>query len=447
MQEQPTSLASHVAEFVAKLKYEDLPAEIVYDVKYRLLDWLGCALAAVKTKPSCLAAGLVMKNGGINQSTVITQKVKVPVAQAAWANGITGHIVEYDDGHRKAIAHPGAVTVPTSLALAEYYKRTGQELLTAIVAGYEVLIRLGIAVNPSHYKIWHTTSTCGTFAAAASASSLLKLDQRKTQMALGIAGTMAAGLQETFGTFAKPLNIGHACQSGIQAAMLAGDNFTGPEDILLGKKGFMAATSSDREIMLLEQLGDKHFLANTAFYKMYSSCGHTHSPLDAVLALIKEYNLSAQRVKSVKIETYRTSVELTGRLKHSGEEEAKFSLPYCIACALLYHKVTLAEFTTDKLRDPELIDLAAKVRVVEDAEATKAFPKRLATVTIELNNGQSLQKKVSAADDTPQYDTLEQKFMSLATMNLAASTAEQIKETVLKIDQLDNISALMGYLN
>jgi len=443
MQDQQNSLEERMANFISQLQYENLPPHVVEDTKYRVLDWIGCALAGTRTEPSRIAAKMVKTLGGSAQATLFKENVKVPLSQAAWANGIAGHVVEFDDGHRLAVAHPGAVVVPTALAMAEYYNRTGKELLSAVVAGYEVLIRLGIAVSPSHYKYWHTTATCGVFAAAATAASLLKLDARKTQMALGIAGTMAAGLQETFGTYAKPLNVGHSCQSGIQAALLAAENFTGPETILMGKKGFVAATSSDRELALLEEINDKNFISHTAFYKMYSSCGHTHSPLDAILSIMQENDISVQAIKEIQIDTYKTAVELTGQLKNQGEEEAKFSLPYCIACAILYRKVTLDEFAPDKLQDPVVLELARKVRVIEDAEATRAFPARHAIVRVEFEDGRVIEKKVQSANDTPQYESIKRKFLSLALPSVDTATAMEIQDIVMDLDKLELVKLLM----
>ncbi len=281
------NLQAQISDFIAGLRYEDLPTAVVQDAKYRVLDWLGSALAGSSYKPALIVTKMVLEAGGAPQATVLQSGMKVPMAQAALANGIMGHVVEYDDGHRLAIAHPGAVTVPTALAVAESLGRSGKEVLTAIVAGYEVLIRLGASINPSHYQIWHTTGTCGTFAAAATAARLLKLDPARTQMCLGVAGTMACGLQETFGTHAKPLNVGHACQSGIQAGLLAMEGFTGPEDILLGPKGFVTATTEQFDSALLDQIDERQYLSPTAYYKVYASCGHTNSPLDALFAIMK----------------------------------------------------------------------------------------------------------------------------------------------------------------
>jgi 2-methylcitrate dehydratase PrpD len=435
-----------IASFIAKLEYDSLPPAIIKDAKYRILDWLGSALAGVRYKPSHIVTQMAIEAGGVAQATILQSGLKAPVAQAALVNGVIGHVAELDDGHRLAIAHPGAVTVPVALAVAECFNKTGKELLTAIVAGYEVLIRLGIAVNPAHYQIWHATGTCGTFAAAATAASLLKLEPLKVQMALGIAGTMAAGLQASFGTHSKPLNAGHACQSGVQAALLALHGFTGPGDIFCGDKGFIRATTTDYNGEILAEIGKSSLMTNTAFFKVYASCGHTNSPLTAMFRIIDRYDLPLDSIKQVQIETYRTAVELTAQLKYDTEEAAKFSLPYCIAAALVHKKVTLAEFSPDKLNDPVILGIARRVQVIEDPEATKVFPQRRATVKVELANKQVIVENVEAADDTPLYDVLENKFLSLTASSLDKQAAQQIKEMVLCMEKINDLQVLMQHL-
>ena len=444
---KPQNLQGEIANFIAGLRYEDLPANVVHDAKYRVLDWLGSALAGSGYQPALIAVKLVKEAGGASQATVLQAGIKVPVAQAALANGIMGHAAEYDDGHRLAIAHPGAVTVPAALAAAEYLGRSGKELLTAIVAGYEVLIRLGASINPSHYRIWHTTGTCGAFAAAAATAHLLKLDAFRTQMCLGIAGTMASGLQETFGTHAKPLNAGHACQSGIQAGLLSREGFTGPEDIILGAKGFVAATSEQCDRRLLEEIKEQRFLSTSAFYKVYASCGHTNSPLDALFAILRRRDIPSAAIKAVRIATYRTAVQLTGEFKHGSEEEAKFSLPYCVAVALLYKRVTLAEFAPARLSDPEVSTLASKIHVSEDPTATSGFPReRRAKIAVELLDGALIEETILVPVDTPDYAALTRKFSSLAEMAIDGPRAKAVADMVLNLEQCSGLGSLMDHL-
>ena len=438
---------ARLAEYASKLHYDALPADVGDEAKYRVLDWLGSAMAGVRENPSRVITDLVKKAGGAPQSTVVRGGVKVPVAQAALANGTIGHAAEFDDGHTLAMTHPGAVAVPACLAVAEYAGASGKDLLAGVVAGFEVMIRLGMVVNPSHYKVWHTTGTCGVFASAAAAGRVLKLDGERIRTALGISGTMAAGLQQTFGTHAKPLNAGHACQSGILAALLAQGGFGGPEDILTGRKGFIRATSSETDTAALtERLGDE-FSILTAGYKTYASCGHTFAPLNALFLLMEKHDPDAQEIESIDVVTYHVSVDLTGKFKNENAEQAKFSLPYCLAAALLCGKVALAEFSSESLQNPRIARLAAKVNVREDEEMTARFPRdRMATVVIRLKNGRTLEESVVKPQGIPARSMLEKKFLSLARMEVDPYKAEEILGIVLRLQEFAGIDSLMKML-
>jgi len=438
---------SRLAGFVAGLRYDALPADIRTEAKYRVLDWIGSALAGVRDRPALIITNLMKEAGGAPQATLIGGGMKVPVSAAALANGTIGHVAEFDDGHTLAMTHPGAVSVPTSLAVTEYSGGGGRDLLTGIVAGYEVMIRLGTAVNPSHYQFWHTTGTCGAFAAAASACSILRLDRRKAQIALGISGTMAAGLQESFGTYAKPLNAGHACQSGVLAALLAREGFSGPEDVLTGSKGFLKATSSDPHPAALTDGLCEEFSIRTAGYKIYSSCGHTFAPLNALFLLMQGREFDAEEIERIEVATYHVSADLTGPFKSGSAEQAKFSLPYCLAVALLHKRVSLSEFSPAMLQDPQIARLAGKVVIHEDQEMTERFPRdRMAVVKIHLRNGQVFGESVVKPLGPPARSTLEDKFLSLAGLHVDRNRAGEILESVLQLDEMDTIDPLMKML-
>lgn len=441
------NLQKNLVDFITGLKYENLPERIKTDAKYRLLDWVGSAIAGWNYPQAEIIRKVAEKTGGSSQATLLGAAVKVPAAQAALANGIIGHVVEFDDGHRNAVAHPGAVTVPVAIALAEAYEKTGKQLLTAIVAGYDVLIRLGSVVNPSHYKTWHTTGTCGTFAAAATAANILGLDTQQTNMAVGIAGTMACGSRATFGTYAKPLNAGHACQSGVQAAILAREGFTGPENIIGGAQGFIKATSAQEDTIYLAAINDGNIVADTAFFKVYASCGHTNSPLNIIFDLRAEHSFNTDDIADIVIETYKVAVDVTGAFKNTTEDEAKFSTPYCVAAALLYGKITLAEFVPEVLAGEKLAKLAKCVHMYEDPQATSAFPGgRKAKVTIRMTDGRSYSKSIEATDDRPDYEAVERKFMALMQGRITEQRAQELRRIILDMDNVTQIGELTQLL-
>ncbi len=185
-------------------------------------------------------------------------------------------------------------------------------------------------------------------------------------------------------------------------------------------------------------------MSTSAFYKVYASCGHTNSPLDAVFSILQRRELPLASIKTVRIATYRTAVQLAGEFKNQSEEEAKFSLPYCVAVALLFKRVTLDEFSPDKLADPAVMELARKIHVSEDAEATAAFPReRRANVVFELHDGQLIEEKILFPQDTPNYKSLEKKFLSLAEMAIDSQRARRVRDMVLNLEQHSRLDGLM----
>lgn len=433
-----------IANFIKKMPDYLAPAENLHDIKYRVADWLGCAVIGKDYPQSNIIKQFVAEFNQQEAVSVIGGK-KSSLLDGILINGVMGHVAELDDGHRLAIGHAGSVTVPVALGFGERYACSGLEFLKAVIVGYEVFIRLGRTVNPSHYRYWHTTGTCGTLAAAATAAYLLKLDHAQIVNALGIAGTMTAGLQQTFGTYAKALNIGQACRNGSMAALLAQRGFTGPEDIIMGQKGFVRATSADATDELLFEIDQMSILSNTAFYKTYASCGHTNSPLDAVFYILGSRKLAAEEVREISVETYKTSVELTGRLACETEDQAKFSLPYCIAIAILYGNVSLNEFAPEVLHSKEVLALAKKVSVTEDPAATAAFPARQARVSIYLTNGECISKEILNANDTPDYKQIESKFLAaISYAGYEDSFAKLLLTSILNLDQEADLNSFLS---
>ncbi len=409
-----TCIQQELADFISDCDMGKIGEHAVTDIKYRVLDWLGCAVVGRQYEQCAISRDVFSRIGGVAEATMIGAEGLYPVPSAAMVNGIIGHVSEFDDGHRKAIGHPGSVTLPVALALGEQLGVSGAAFLKSLIIGYDIFIRLGQAVNPSHYAYWHTTGTCGTFAATATAAALLKLTPEQTCNALGIAATLAGGLVASFGVHAKALNIGHACQSGVHAALLAQRGFTGSSQALAGDKGFLVATS-DAKSLEIPRPTEETLLSDTAFYKVYASCGHTNSPLDAMFAILRQHKLNPGGIRNIKVETYHVSVNLTGALKARNETEAKFSLPYCIAVAIAGGQVTLAEFAPEMLGNATILDLAKKVSVVESEEATRRFPKRQARVTVSLEDGRTYSEEVMDSTDVADYPALERKFLANAS--------------------------------
>jgi 2-methylcitrate dehydratase PrpD len=444
-------ITRNLASFVTETTFSKLPKEIVDRAKLCVLDWLGAALAGSKEAPARIVKAVVEKIGGRAESSIIGTSLKTSCVNAALANGIIGHAAELDDVHQAAIIHPAAPVLPAALAIAERNGADGRGLIAAVVLGYEVEIRIGTAINPSHYEFWHTTGTCGTFGAATAAGKLLGLDQEGMTHALGIAGATAAGLVEAFGTMSKPLNAGRAAMDGVLAAILAKEGFTGSTKILEAEGGYLKATSKEFDPgKIIENLGGRFEIANNIF-KRHASCGHTHAALDAVLEVVKKYDVKAGDVSEVLVGTYPIAVNIVGKVyEPKTSSEAKFSLPYCVAAALVYGRVGLGEFSDEKLSDPEMREVSRRVKVYVSQRFTDS---RLgcAEVKIRTRDGKEYHHYVSAPKGYPENPIttreLEEKFKILASPVLSKDRIEKILSTVKALEEVDEVGKLISLLN
>ncbi len=444
------SVTRDLADFVVNTSYEDLPGEVIERAKLCILDWLGCALAGSLEPPAKIITSIIEKTGGREESTVIGTRVKTSSMNAALANGIFGHAVELDDIHETAIIHPAAPVLPAALAVAEHVNAGGQDFITSVVLGYEVGIRVGMAINPSHYQFWHTTGTAGTFGAAAAAGKILGLNIEEMVYALGIAGTQAAGLIEVFGTMSKPFNAGKAAENGVWAALLAKEGFTSSRSILEAEKGYCRAAARECDLnRITENLGREFEIMNNIF-KIHASCGHTHGAIDAVIQLSKEQGIKPEDVDRIVVRTYPIAVDVVGKnYEPKTAPEAKFSLPYCLAVALIYGKVGLTEFSEEKLRDLKIRKLSKRVTVMVDPEYTSA---RLgpAKVTLYTIDGKEFTCRVDIPKGYPKNpvtrEELEGKFVDLASLVLPSERVKEIARTVNSLEKLDRITFLADLL-
>src|SRR5690625_2085870 len=276
---------------------------------------------------------------------------KSTVAKTALLNGDNIHIVEEDGIDKSSIIHDATVVIPAALAVAEWKKMDGKELITAVVAGYEVCFRIGEAVSPSHYYYWHNTATCGTFGSAAAVAKLLNLSVEQTVHALGSAGTQAAGLWEFIedGAMSKQLHPGKAAMNGVIAGMLAEKDFTAASKILEGRRGFFEAMSDEYDVSkITEGLGDEFKIMENSF-KIHASCRHTHHAMDLVSDLAKQQGINADEVKKIEVGTYDVAINITDNDNPQTVYQGKFSLQYCTALALVKKNGNLDTFTEENL--------------------------------------------------------------------------------------------------
>ena len=449
--EQALELSKKLAAYSTALTYSELPAEVVEFTKLCILDYFGSAIAGSGKVPVRMIAELAEEMGGREQARLFTGG-KSSVLNAAMVNGAASHIVELDDIHKGSIIHAATVVIPAALAIAEWKKLSGEELITAVVAGYEVCFRIGEAVSPSHYYYWHNTATCGTFGSAIAAAKLLGLDAEQTIAALGNAGTQAAGLWEFIedGAMSKQLHTAKASMNGVLAALLAQKGFTGPRKILEGNRGFFKAMSEAYdETRITEGLGQQFKIMENSF-KIHASCRHTHHAVDMLIDIYKKRQPSLEEIESVKVESYQVALNITDDADPQTEYAAKFSLQFCSALALLKGSASLGDFNEQSLWDEEVRALMKKVEVITEPGIDASYPEKWgAAVEVVFKRGDSVRMVTEYPKGDPENavtaQELRDKFIGMAGV-FPAQKREQLANQILKLEKIQYVEELMDNL-
>lgn len=438
-------------DFLASISFERVPPPVIHQAKRCLVDFFGAALAGSCDRTVNIASATARRLFKGDQATLIGTAGRTSCPGAALVNGIAAHVLEVDDGNRFAMGHPGATVIPAALALAESARLSGRDLLVSLVVGYETFGRVGRAVSPDHFaRGFHPSGTCGTFAAAAACSKLLGHTKRQMACAFGLAGSQASGLFEFLsdGSMAKQLNVGHAAQSGLQAALLADGGYTGPQSILEGPRGFFQAMSGTVNAKCLsEDLGIKFHIMDT-YVKMHSACRHLHTSIDAALQLRARNRTALDAVEAIVVETYQVAADLNGK-DIATPLSARMSLPYCVAVSFLEGRVTPAEFAKDKLQDPRVLELMKKIDVQANNELTALVPNfRPSRVTIRFKTGDTDRVEVllprGEPDNPVDDDEVSNKFLSLASGCLDSGSAHDLLDVLWGIEDVQDVSALMS---
>ena len=422
-----------------------------------MLDWLGSALAGSLEPPARMAQRVVAGLGTSADATVFSggptfRDGRSSAAGAALANGVASHILELDDVHKGSTLHAAAPVIPAALAVAQREHATGRDFLLAVALGYEAALRVGEAVNPSHYRFFHPTGTAATFGAAAAAGSLLKLDAPAMLNALGSAGTQAAGLWEfnADGAMSKHLHPGKAAFNGVLAADLAREGFSGASRILEGDRGFFRAMSASYDASRITDRLASHWKIGENCYKLHSCCGHTHTAIDAALELRAARAGAPAGIAAVQIETYGPGFEIVKELNPRSPYQAKFSLAYCVAAALLEGKVGLDQFGPGRfdssgVRHPGIAALLKRTRITVENDLTAKYPGAWpARVTVAYRDGVHL----TASGDFPRgnpenpvsTEVLEEKFLSLVEPRFGPDLARLAIRTVRELDSAADMS-------
>jgi 2-methylcitrate dehydratase PrpD len=398
-----------------------------------VLDTLGVTLAGA-SEPAARIVQKVAASEGAGSCSVIGTRMTASATGAALANGTAAHALDFDDMCFVSLAHPSAPLVAAALAAAETDGSAGRALLDAYVVGFELEGRLGRVMNPRHYQRgWHCTSTLGTIGAAAVASRLLHLDPSTAAHALAIAASEASGLKENFGTMVKPLHAGLAARNGVLAALLAKHGLTASEQALDGAQGFLTAMDSESHALAdgVADLGTRWEILDTGVtVKLYPSCAGTHPSLDTILDLRRRNGFTADTVERIEIDVDSITPTVLIYDRPATGLEAKFSMPFCVAAAVVHGRIGIDSFDADRLRDPQVAALMPRVSMrIDTALDGQAPPLTQARVRVHLRDGRTVAQVADGARGYPERpasdDELGDKFLACARRALPPEAAER----------------------
>lgn len=429
-----------LADFYANINIKDIPETVVRKARVTLFDFL-TVLSAGKYDSDFIEIirRYLDSRTEAEESTILGMNVKKSAQTAALVMGMISHGVELDDGHRHGTCHPAVAIIPAVLAEGERAESSFEEMLKAIIIGYDCMLRAARAINPSHLRRgFHTTGTCGALGAGAAAASLRKYDREKMAYSISISGLQSAGFQEMLhgNPSIKALQPGKAAQAGILSAELVGFGAKGPLSIFEGQHGWLKGMTDEyREEDLLGELGERWEITNT-YTKLYPTCRHCHAPIDMMIEIHKK-GVSISSIKKIILETYNIGIVEVGLIKQPKNfEEAMFSVSYSMAVALKYGVARIKEMKAS-LTDEEILRIASEVEILEDDEMNKKYPKeRGARVTVLLKNGEKivLEQPIPKGEyDTPLTDEqYRHKAQSILEDNVDRARIQEIWNCIVE---------------
>ncbi|WP_377701023.1 MmgE/PrpD family protein [Pseudoduganella sp. UC29_71] len=444
-----------LATFAATLQFETIPHDVLRRAEDLMLDWAGSALAGKGARPVETIARYAEQMGGAPNAgpcEILISRTHATPMFAAMVNAAASHYAEQDDVHNGSVFHPAAVVFPAALAVAQSLGSSGRELLTAVVAGYEVGIRVGEFLGRPHYKIFHTTGTAGTIAAAAAAGRLLKLTPEQMLHAFGSAGTQAAGLWEFLRDAAdsKQLHTAKAASDGLMSAYLAQAGFTGARRILEGAQGMGAGMTQGADpARLIDRLGFRWTLAETSF-KFHASCRHTHPAADALQLVMREHGLAPDQISRVDCLVHQGAIDVLGPVVNPQTvHQAKFSMGTVLGLIAEFGSAGLTEFDTS-FNAQRVVQFRGKVHMVLDTEVDQAYPARwIGKVIVHTTDGRMLPGRVDQPKGDPgntlSRTELEDKAARLAAFSGAATPAEMaaLADKIWSISRITDMGDLL----
>jgi 2-methylcitrate dehydratase PrpD len=445
--------ARKLAEFITDLRYENIPVDTIQKAKQFVLDVVRLCVTGSRLPWGEQTREVFRKIGGKEESTVIAFGDRLPAIHAAYVNGTTAHALENDDTHVGAIHHPGVTVIPAVLAVAERQNLGGKALLTGMIAGYEVMIRLGVALQPSLLadRGFHSTAVMGHFGAAAGSANLLDLSAEQTAHALAFAAAYASGLNNwTKGGMVKYIHAGKAARAGVEAALLAAAGLTGPRQIFEGKRGFCHAYADRYDLNVITSGLGKEWKTVEVHLKPHCTSRHTQASVEAAAIIAAEHNISPEDIASIGIRTSPEMTEALGTKTPVDVIEAQTSIPFATATGLFKGgSRTLKEFVLfedikQAIGNPAVQSLLQRIQMYGDS----AFDaqKGNAQVTIRLKDGQTYTKQVDIIRGSPEnpftLQELRDRFITQAETLLPKERLIKVADLISQLEDVKRIEQL-----
>jgi 2-methylcitrate dehydratase PrpD len=455
-------LTEEVASFVAQTRFLNIPSDVIQLARGFILDGLGVALAGTTDECARIVQGQIRQMAGKGEASILGTSMSAPAPKAALANGVAGHAMDYDDTQLSTskeavyglLTHPTTPVLASALAIGEKEKISGEDFVLAYILGVEVECRIADAINPRHYQSgFHSTATMGGLGAAMAAGKILHLKEGQLTATLGIAASMAAGLRENFGTMTKPLHAGRAAENGVTAALLARDGFTAATNILEARRGFFNAMAGGYdESKVSGRLGSPYFMKEPGIsIKPYPSGSLSHPAQDLILDLVREHDLKAEDIDRIDVGTNSNVPNALIYPMPKTALEGKFSIPFCMAIAVLERKAGIAQFQDRKVRDKKVIELMKRVTLyVDDQLERLGYDQVRSRVRITLKNGRVIEGHYDVARGHPEkpmsWAELSDKFRDCASLALADKNAEKAMQLIARIEDFTSLKPLLRAL-
>ncbi len=438
-----TGVTRTLARYVVSTKFADLPPAVCKEAARTLLNWAGCTVGGSHHETVDIAVSALAPFSGPAQASILGRKERFDILHAALINGISSHVLDYDDTHARNIIHPAGPVISAILALSEHRPVAGSDFVNALVAGVEVECRIGNAVYPQHYDTgWHITGTAGVFGAAAAAGKLLGLSEQQMLWALGLASTQPVGLQEMFGTMTKSFHPGRAAQNGLTAALLASRNFTSSEQSLEAKYGWANVVSTAHDYSQITNTLGKTYEISVNTYKPFACGVVMHPTIDGCIQLRNEHKLTADKIDSVELKVHPLVIQLTSKKLPQTGLEGKFSIYHAASVALIEGGGGIDQFSDRAVHDRTVTSLRDRVSTIVDSMLREDQVR----IVVATKDGHRLEKFVEHAVgsvDHPMSDRdLETKFTGLTEGILSSDRRSRLMELCWNVQGLNEAAAI-----